>query len=57
MTDTVAEYTKTDTEMTKTKKNNINEALHQKLRKNDVYETDIHEIDNLIVSHTNEQLY
>ena len=39
---------KTDTEMTYLKKN-TNEAIHQNLRKNNVYKSDMHKIYNLIV--------
>ena len=37
-------------------KKNINEAIHQKLRNKDVYESDMHKIYNLIVVQTHEQL-
>ena len=50
------ERPKTDGEMTYLKKKNINEAIRQKLRKKDVYESDMHKIYNLIVGQTNEQL-
>ena len=42
--------------MTYLDKKNINEATHQKLRNNYVYESDMHKIYNLIVGQTNEQL-
>ena len=42
--------------MTYLEKNNIDEAIRQKLRKKDVYESDMHNIYNLIVGQTNEQL-
>ena len=51
-----ADYPKTETEVTYPKKNNIDEAIHQKLSKKDVYETDMHKIYNLIVDQTNRQL-
>ena len=48
------ERPKTDGEMTYLEKKNINEAIRQKLRKKDVYESDMHKIYNLIVGQTNE---
>ena len=42
--------------MTYLENNNIDEAIRQKLRKKDVYESDMHNIYNLIVGQTNEQL-
>ena len=42
--------------MTYLEKKNIYEAIRQKLRKKDVYESDMHNIYNLIVGQTNEQL-
>ena len=42
--------------MTYLDKNNIDEAIRQKLSKNDVYESEIHKIYNLIVGQTNEQV-
>ena len=42
--------------MTYLKKKNIDEAIHQKLRKKDFYESDMHNIYNLIVGQTNKQL-
>ena len=56
ITDLVIELPKTDGEMTCLEKNNINEAICQKLRKKDVYKSDMHKIYNLIVGQTNEQL-
>ena len=47
---------RTDGEMTYIEKKSIDEAIHQKLRKKDVYESDMHKIYNLIVGQTNEQL-
>ena len=38
------ELPKTEGEMTYLKKNNIDEAIHQKLRKKDVYKSDMHKI-------------
>ena len=35
--------------------NNIYESIRKKLRKKDVYESDMHKIYNLIVGQTNEQ--
>ena len=37
-------------------KKNIAKAIHQTLRKKDVYETDMHKIYNIILGQTNEQL-
>ena len=51
-----AELSKIDGEMTYLEKNNIDEAIHQNLRKKDVYESDMHKIYNLIVGQTDEQL-
>ena len=45
-----------DEEMTYLKNKNIDEAIRQKLRKTDVYKSDMHKIYNLIVGQTNEQL-
>ena len=42
--------------MTYLEKKNIDEAILQKLRKKDVYKSDMHKIYNLIVGQTNEQL-
>ena len=50
---TSSERPKTDGKMTYLKKNNIDEDIHQKLRKKDVYETEMHTISNTIVGHTN----
>ena len=47
---------KTDGDMTYPEKKNIYEAIHQKLRNKDVYESDMHKIHNLIVGQMNEQL-
>ena len=50
------ERPKTDGEMTYLKKKNINEAIHQKFRQEDVYELYMQKICNLIVVQTNEEL-
>ena len=42
--------------MTYFKKKNIDEAIRQKLRKKDVYESGMHNIYNLIVRQKNKQL-
>ena len=42
--------------MTYLKKKNIDEAICQKLRKKDLYETDINKIYNLVMGQTNEKL-
>ena len=44
------------TNITYPKKNNTDMAIHQKLRKKYVYETNIHKINNIIVDQTNAQL-
>ena len=44
-----SQYPKADEEMTYHENNNIDEAIHQKTRKKDVYDTGIHNTDNLIV--------
>ena len=56
ITELGTERPKTDGEMTYLEKKNIDESIHQKLRKKDVYESDMHKIYNLIVGQTNEQL-
>ena len=56
ITDLGIELPKIDGEMTYFKKKNIDEAIRQKLRKKDVYESGMHNIYNLIVCQTNEQL-
>ena len=43
-------------DMTYTKNKTIGEAIHQKPRNNDVYKTDMHNIYNIIVGQTNNQL-
>ena len=47
---------KTDTEISYLEKKIIYEAICQKLRKNDVYKTDMHKICNLTLGQTNKQL-
>ena len=42
--------------MTYLEKNNIDEAIRQKLRKNYIYKSDMHKIYNLIVGQTNKQI-
>ena len=44
ITDLGIERPKTDGEMTYLNKNNIDEAIRQKLRKKDVYKSDMHKI-------------
>ena len=56
ITELGTECPKADEEMTYLKKKNIDEAIRQRLRKKDVYESDMHKIYNLIVGQTNEQL-
>ena len=50
------ERPKTDGEMTYLEKRDIDEAIRKNLMKKDVYQSDMHEIYNLIVGQTNEQL-
>ena len=47
---------KMDVQMTYLKNNSIDEAIHNKLRKKDVYETYMHKIYNLILGQKIEQL-
>ena len=54
--DTIIDILKMDVEMTYFKKNNIDEAIHQKLRKKDVYKTEMHKIYNIILAQKNRQL-
>ena len=56
ITELGTERPKTDGEMTYLEKKNIDEAIRQRLRKKDVYESDMHKIYNLILGQTNEQL-
>ena len=56
ITDLCIERPKTDGETTYLKTNNNDEAIFQKLRKKDLYQSDMHKIYNLIVVQTNEQL-
>ena len=53
ITELGTERPQTDGEMTYLEKNNINEAICQKLRKKDVYESEMHKIYNLVVGQTN----
>ena len=43
----------TDVEMTYLEKKNTDKAIHQKVSKKDVHETDMQNIYNLIFGHTN----
>ena len=52
----VTKRPKTDVDMTDLNKNDIDEAIHQKLRNKDVWKSDMHTIYNLIVVQMNEQL-
>ena len=54
--DTGAEHTKMDREITYPKKNIIDEAICQTLRKKDVYKFDMKNIHNLIVVQTSNKL-
>ena len=54
--DTGVEHPKTDVDVYFLKKKIIDEAIHQKLRKKYVYEIYMHNIYNLIVGQTNDQL-
>ena len=56
ITELGTELSKTDGEMTYLKKNNIDESIFKKIRKKDVYKSDMHKIYTLIVVQTNEQL-
>ena len=56
ITNTGAESPKTDVEMNYLKNMNIDEAIHHKLRKKYLYETNMHKIYTLIVVDTNTQL-
>ena len=47
--DTGVEHPKTEVDITYLEKKNIDEDIHQKLRKKDVYKTEMHKIYNLIV--------
>ena len=51
----VYKHLKPDNKITYLQKKNIDEAIRQKLRKRDEYETDMNKIYNLIIGHTNEQ--
>ena len=50
------ERPKTDSDINYLKNKNIDEAIRQKLRNKDVYESDMHKIYSIIVGQTNEQL-
>ena len=54
--DTGNKCPKTDVGITYLEKNIIDKAIRQKLKKKDSYKTDVHNIYNLIVGQTNEQL-
>ena len=54
ITDLGIEGPKTDGEMTYLEKNNIDEAIRQKMRKKDFYQSDMHKIYNILVGQTNE---
>ena len=56
ITDLGIERPKKDEEMTYLEKKNIDEAIRQKLRKKDFYESDMHKIYYLVVVQMNEQL-
>ena len=56
ITDLGTERPKTDLDMTYLEKNNIDAAIRQNMRKEDVYQLDMQKIYNLIVVQTNEQL-
>ena len=56
ITDFGTDRPKTDGDMTYLKNNNTNEAIRKKLRKKDVYGSDMHKIYNFVVGQTNEQL-
>ena len=53
ITELGTERPKTDGEMTYLEKKNIDEAIRQKLRKKDVYNSDMNKIYNLIVRQKN----
>ena len=52
--DTGVDHPKTDAEITYLKKKNIDEAIYQKLRKKDMYETVMQNIYNNIMVQTND---
>ena len=56
ITDLGIERPKIDGQITYLEKKNTNEAIYQKLRKKDVYESDMHKIYNLNVGQPNKQL-
>ena len=49
ITDTGTERPKTDVDMTYLEKKSVDKAIRQKLRKEDLYETEMHNIYNLIL--------
>ena len=53
--DTSAKRPKMHRKITYLEKNNIYKAIRKKLRKKDVYETDMHKIYNLIMGQTNKK--
>ena len=54
--DTGVEHPKTDADMTYLENKSIDKAIRQKLRKKDLYETNINNIYNLFMGQTNEKL-
>ena len=54
--DTGTKRPNTGVEMIYPEKNNIDEAIRQKMRNKDVYKTDMHKINNIIVGQTNDKL-
>ena len=54
--ETGSEHPKTDGEIKYIKKKNIDEAIRQKIRNKDVYETDMHNIYNFIVDQKKDKL-
>ena len=56
ITDLGTELPKTDAEMNFLEKKNIDESIRQNMRKKDIYKSDMHNIYNLNLVQTNEQL-
>ena len=54
--DTGTKSPNSEREMKFLEKQNIYKAIHQELGKKDVYETDVHKINNIILGQTNEKL-
>ena len=54
--ETGAKRLKTDREMTYPKNKDIDETIHHKPKKEDVYETDTHKTYNIIVGQTKDKL-